>query len=493
MRSSRSLSSLRLSQRSLARVCCLVFILSLIPLVLIAFYNYPADDDFAFALDAARAWLSTGSLGATLSAMVGKTIETYNIWQGNFVSTFFFSVSPIVFSPDLYFLSSWLILALLCLSIGYMVKGVTETLLHAGRDVFWIVYTAVMVLVLQFMPSIGYSVYWHNGGMYTVAACTLFWLQGVLCRCLAPQSRGRMIARCVWAGLAGFMLGGSFYGPMLGAAVLLMLETIAALVRRAKNRLPCTVAAVFMLLSLVISVIAPGNTLRQERTGDILSPLMTVVTAVTDSFDVAGSFMTPQLLAMLMLILPALWQPLKKSGYTFRHPLAVLIALYGLFSATLAPGLFTGFGYTTERYYNVIYFYFLMMIIGSAVYGEGALIRALEKRRDAAVTVHDSFGQRFTSGYLALCLALLAFGGFGYTIMNTSSLSAAKSLMTGEAAGFKQKMDARRQSLLAMDIEHLSAEPLEHQPYVFKKDRLPWQGEYGRIRYMKWYFEAFEE
>lgn len=165
---------------------------------------------------------------------------------------------------------------------------------------------------------------------------------------------------------------------------------------------------------------------------------------------------------------------------------------YGLFSASLAPGLYTGFGYTTERYYNIIYFYFLVMAVGGAIYTEGAFIRSLERRKDAPVAIGQSFGQRFTAAYLALCLALFALGGFGYTIMNTASLSATKSLFTGEAAGFKQEMEARRQSLVATDVDELKTQPLYNQPYVFKRDRLPWQGEYGRIRYMKWYFELFE-
>ena len=51
-----------------------------------------------------------------------------------------------------------------------------------------------------------------------------------------------------------------------------------------------------------------------------------------------------------MLIVPVLWLPLKRSSYAFRHPFWVFVMFYGLFSAALVPGLFTGFGYTTERY-----------------------------------------------------------------------------------------------------------------------------------------------
>ena len=56
------LCSLSLSRRTLARVMAAVFFVSLIPLIVIACYNYPADDDFNFVLPVADAWVRTGSL-----------------------------------------------------------------------------------------------------------------------------------------------------------------------------------------------------------------------------------------------------------------------------------------------------------------------------------------------------------------------------------------------------------------------------------------------
>ena len=67
---------------------------------------------------------------------------------------------------------------------------------------------------------------------------------------------------------------------------------------------------------------------------------------------------------MLLLILPALWKPLRDSRFHFRRPFWVLIALYGLYSATIVPGIYTHAGYDTQRYLNALYLYFLIFIIG---------------------------------------------------------------------------------------------------------------------------------
>lgn len=485
----------RISKHRLAQLLKVVFFLSLIPLVLIALYNYPADDDFGFTLPAATAWVETGSLGAVLRAIWQKTVDTYMDWQGDFVSTFFFGLTPMVFNIDLYFLSNWLMLALVCLSAGYLVKGLVRDCLHADRDTFWIAYFAVMVLLLQFMPSISYSIFWHNGGQYTTAACTLYTALGLILRLTLAQSRRRFVWRSVCLSLCAFMLGGSFYGPALGAFVLLALLTATAFSAKSRARLPMLLAVLFFTGTLAISVMAPGVALRQERTGETAGAVATVVTAVLDSFDLCGEWLSPELFAMLLLILPTLWQPLKESAYRFRHPLWVFVMLYGLFSASLAPGIYTGYGYDTARYLNAIYFYFIIMAVGSAVYFEGALIRRLERGEGPsaahALEAARNLGKRFCAGYLALVIFLTAMGGFAFTIMNTSSVSAARSLLTGEAKQFHQEMKERETYIRITDSDVVDVKPLSVQPYVFKNDRLPWQGIYGRVRYMKWYFELF--
>ena len=130
--------------------------------------------------------------------------------------------------------------------------------------------------------------------------------------------------------------------------------------------------------------------------------------------------------------------------------------------------------------------------MGSAVYFEGALIRYLEQQ-DAhhLLEASKSLGKRFCAAYLALVIFFTAMGGFAFTIMNTSSISAAKSLITGEAKQFHEEMKVREEYIRVTDSDVVDMKPLTVQPYVFKNDRLPWQGIYGRVRYMKWYFELF--
>lgn len=232
------LAGAQLSEKTVARLMAILFFCSLVPLIVIALYNYPADDDFGFVLPAATAWVNTGSLWEVAKAIWQKTYDTYMTWQGNFASTAYFAITPIIFNIDLYFLSNWFTLALLCLSTGYLLKGALCVHLHVSRPTFWIVYVALMTLMLQFMPEMGYSVYWHNGGTYTLTVCFLMLLMGLLLRTLAPQSRRRGAVRAVLSSLCAFILGGSFYGPMLGAFVLLLLLTLTLWAEKRRKGTP---------------------------------------------------------------------------------------------------------------------------------------------------------------------------------------------------------------------------------------------------------------
>ena len=98
------LCSLSLSRRTLARVMAAVFFVSLIPLIVIAVYNYPADDDFGYALPGATAWVETGSLGEVARAIAAKVADTYSNWQGAFASSLHMACSPMIFDQRLYFL-----------------------------------------------------------------------------------------------------------------------------------------------------------------------------------------------------------------------------------------------------------------------------------------------------------------------------------------------------------------------------------------------------
>ena len=483
-----------LSREALAKWCKVLFVLMLIPLVLVALYNYPADDDFAYTAEASVTWVRTHSPIATIKAILAKMTSDYLTHFGLFMHPIFNATNALIFDLNLYFLNNWYMLALVCLLCGYLLKGVLVHWLGADKSTFWIVYTALMILVLQFMPCIGEGVYWHAGSNHTFSALMLLALLGLLTRCHLPQSRGRAIWRIFWITVCCACVGAVEYSTLLGGTLTIVLLAFWAFTAKSKSRPYFVYALVVLAVVLLIFAISPGNAIRQDKVGEPMNPVTAVIVTVLDSFDLAGKWLSPHLFAMLMLIIPAMWKPLKESKLTFKHPLLWFITGYGLFSAAMVPGVYSTYGYDTGRYLNVLWLYFLLMVLGSVLYLEGSLIRWLEKQESeeaqAALKATGSLGQRYTSLYLALCLFFLGMGGFSVTIMNTSSISATKSMLTGEAASFRRQMAEREEYIRVTDSDVTEIKPIMERPYVFKDDKLPWQGKYGAVRYMKYYFEV---
>jgi len=398
----------------------------------------------------------------------------------------------------MYFLSNWYILGLLCLSVGYLLKSFIVHLAGASRATFWIVYTAVMILVLQFMPSIAESVFWYNGGQYTVASSFLMLALGLLLRSTQDSGKKRNLIRFVLSAVCGFILGVSFFGPALGSFVIFLQITLVCWINRSRVKWNALITFVALCIALGISISAPGNLNRQSFIGQPIGAVKAVVTSVLDSFDMTGKWLSPQLFAAMMLMIPVMWKPLKASKFSFRHPVLFILMLYMSYASSLTPGIYTGFGYMSYRYLNAIYFLFLVMMIGGVVYAEGSLIRWLEARQNHPASFHllqatENLGRHFCLLYLLISVAFFTLGGFSNTIMNVPSINATKVLISGEASTFQQEMQERQEYIRVTNSDSVSVKPLSVIIPTFKKDSLPFQGIYGRVRYMKQYFELFQK
>ena len=80
------------------------FILSIIPLIAISFYNAPSADDFSFSQTTADAWRETNSLAQVIKAGLEKTGQIYETWQGSFAGVFLMTLQPAIFGEGAYFI-----------------------------------------------------------------------------------------------------------------------------------------------------------------------------------------------------------------------------------------------------------------------------------------------------------------------------------------------------------------------------------------------------
>ena len=99
----------KISDKTIAIVMALGLFISLIPIVVLAFYNYPCADDFSASDTAHWAWQETGSLWEVIKAAWENVVYNYENWSGVYTSVFWTSMQPGLFGEEFYGINNALI------------------------------------------------------------------------------------------------------------------------------------------------------------------------------------------------------------------------------------------------------------------------------------------------------------------------------------------------------------------------------------------------
>ena len=113
-----------ITPKSMAVFTTVVYALSLIPLLWIAWYNYPSADDYSIGSDCHQIWAATGNVFAVLWQGVVRAVDDWLHWMGYFTSNFLMAVPPNVFGERFYVLTTWVMLAMLSFSTMYLFRSV---------------------------------------------------------------------------------------------------------------------------------------------------------------------------------------------------------------------------------------------------------------------------------------------------------------------------------------------------------------------------------
>ena len=73
---------------------------SIIPLLMISFYNHPSADDFAYAVETHMVWKSTRNIFLVLRQAVATSVKYWNRWQGLYTSAFLLALEPGIFGEQ---------------------------------------------------------------------------------------------------------------------------------------------------------------------------------------------------------------------------------------------------------------------------------------------------------------------------------------------------------------------------------------------------------
>lgn len=390
--------------RAAAMTAVAILMASLIPLLLLGQYCAPSADDFGYGAPVHFALEAGLGLPGVLAALWENLRYTFQNWQGTFASILLFSIQPGAFNWDAYPITVFVMLAVIIAPVFLVLWALP------GRDKSWSVLLGCIIafLSVQFLPSLGQGVFWWNGAAHYL----VFWFLGVamaLCQLrlgFGPVRKRRFPFRVALACAGCFFVGGGNYSTALVFALISAFFTGLVLIRRRPRPVLAANALMtfFAAAGLVVSMVAPGNAVRQAGLGQLPA-----LTAIAASFQQAwqdiAAMTDGKMLAALVLCVPLFLCAIQ--GWAFRFPLPLLVPVGGFcaFAALYTPPLYAMGVSAVPRMENLFWLAYVFLLFGSGFYLAGWLSRHLppiscQIRIGAGAIVG-------TAGALALAVLLL--------------------------------------------------------------------------------------
>ena len=237
--------------------------LILLPLFIIAHFNYPCSDDFAYA-GAIYTGVKNGiGFREIVKGCWETAVRFYHDWQGRYFDDIISAFGIGTAIPRYYFLGSWLTLVLFAGGCLGFVRTVTYKVCRWDSDISWI--TAVLMQIL-YVPYPSEGFYWYVGATgYTMAYALLLLLGQMLIRFYLEKDRSAkktQIFSGIIAVILTAMIGGSNYSTGLLTAEILMIACILMLMQKKRCGFLMVILAEYLICFVKFNALSPGNNAR---------------------------------------------------------------------------------------------------------------------------------------------------------------------------------------------------------------------------------------
>jgi len=463
-------------------------------MLFIARYNHPSADDYYFAGTTAHIWRETGSIAQTVSASVEHMKMYYGYIQGTFVAVFLMSLQPLVFGESLYMLGSFMLIIGLAASTLFFLKVVLVNFFKADKYTSGIIALVFTIVSMQFIISPVEAFYWYTGSMfYILFHCFALVMFSLILLSQKTEKRYLNIIYTIISAFLAFAIGGGNFVTALTAILILGLIFVYRIIFcRSKWIIPL-LCLVFIGISFLISVTAPGNAYRQQY-GDQMDPIM----AVLSSFRHSALFMTTHIKPPVWLafgcIVTVIYRVVKTSEYSFRYPGLVTAVLYGVYTSTFVPTLYSWSSTGPLRVLNINYLAFLFFLFFAVIYWCGWISKIINNmaetngnntsaKTENLKTVKSAVHEILVLLLIVGCAALLSV-----SFTSITGVSAMRSIMNGEARVYHNEHLIRREIVRDPELSSVALKALTFNPYVIFFEDITYYPDDGRNRTMADYY-----
>lgn len=445
-----------------------LMLLCLIPMMILGYYNHPTGDDYHYGYVAVMAWKESGSIIEMLKAAVAGTVEQFHIWQGTYSAMFLMHLPPQVFGDIFYKIYPGILLTCFVISIFYLLHALICTMLKAGRNAWIVTSSLVVLLCTQQVPLCGETFYWYNGSMYYTGflACT-FWFWGALIGMLEKPTIKRMLGLAI---MALFIAGGNYVSllPTLIILALLICCYGYGYVRKRESlrRQFIMLLIIFfcMMVGFLISVLAPGNAVRQATSWKI-SAISAIAKSIYHSARYCIYWNGIWSVLFVIFVTPSFVRVIEKCKWKFRYPIVVCGLMFGIYCSASCPTFYAQNNGGAARVFCMVYYLMILMQVMIYFYGLGAICKFLEAHKQKCQMMKKKpLMVCWLAGMsvLLLCSLILSIcRPWKEVYVKPHSVTAIQVLFNGEAAYYEEQYQKRVTMLQDDSVSQVVFEPYD--------------------------------
>lgn len=460
--------------------------LSLVPLLWIAWYNYPSADDYSIGSNCHQVWVATHNVFVVLWQGIVRSVEDWVNWMGYFTSNFLMAVPPSTFGERWYVLTTWIMLGMLSFSTMYLFHAIFVKALKADGFLSHCVSMLVLAVSVQCMCPAGRveAFYWYSGAAnYILIHSMSLFFYGLLISSMYDRGKKR-----VWdltaASLLGFFTGGGNQMTALnGAVVVFVAAGIILLTKNGKRCRALWLPMGLFFLGFLLNVAAPGNWVRAESASG-MNPVKAVLVSFYECLDRAmNQWTTWPVIVIVIAMIPLFWHMAGGISFRFPCPLLAVGAGYCLTAAMATPPLFALGNMEAGRLQALMFLMYILTLSLSVGYVTGWARKCLERKLLTSGGRGDEKLSSESCWCLLGCLVFLSVGSL-LTIIPEPHFYTFSSAMTdlrdGSAREYGETLRGRAQLYGSGREGLLEVEPLPSQPTLLyfsdiKEDPEDWE------------------
>lgn len=330
-----------ITPKALAVFLTVIYVLGLIPLLWIGWYNYPSADDYSIGSNCRQAWVSSHSVFSVIWAGIVRAVDDWVNWMGYFTSNFLMAMPPSTFGERVYVLTPWIMLLMLSLSTIYLLRTVFVKVFKADKYVSHCVIMLMLFVTVQCMVGRVEAFYWYSGAAnYMFVHGMSLFFYGLLISAVYDKGKKRIFDLTA-ASILGFLTGGGNQMTALNVAVILLVAVgFLAYQKKWKMHKALAVPMGFYFLGFILNVAAPGNWVRAEGANG-MNPVKAVLISFYYCLDYCmGEWSGWPVLLLIIALVPLFYHMAKKTEFKFQYPLVAVLFGYCVVSAMMTPPLF---------------------------------------------------------------------------------------------------------------------------------------------------------